>query len=162
MTRSPWISGADPKLRALDLDPQRYDGYVRNANVFGDGITIEDNLAVIVDYAEGPTLTYSLNAHSPWEGYRVAINGTEGRVELDVVERGAAIPSVRGQVEVDPGDRQEYRRRWLRPGWRVNDSSRNGIGRKRSMSPCRDQEDRTEVETTSSWQTSSAPQSPIH
>ena len=93
---------ADPKLRALYLEPQSYDGYVRNADVFGDGITIEDNLAVIVDYSEGPTLTYSLNAHSPWEGYRVAINGTEGRVELDVVERGAAIPNVRGQVEVDP------------------------------------------------------------
>ena len=94
--------GADPRLRALYLEPQRYDGYVRNADVFGDGITIEDNLAVIVDYSEGPALAYSLNAHSPWEGYRVAINGTEGRVELEVVERGAVIPNGRRQVELDP------------------------------------------------------------
>ena len=36
-------------------------------------------------------LSYSLNAHSPWEGYRVAVNGTEGRAELEVVERGAVL-----------------------------------------------------------------------
>ena len=34
-------------------------------------------------------MSYSLNAHAPWEGYTVAINGTRGRAELTVVERGA-------------------------------------------------------------------------
>lgn len=42
----------------------------------------------MVGYRGGSSLSYTLNAHSPWEGYRVAINGTEGRIELDVVERG--------------------------------------------------------------------------
>ena len=32
-------------------------------------------------------MAYSLTAFSPWEGYRVGINGTGGRIELDVVER---------------------------------------------------------------------------
>jgi predicted dehydrogenase len=80
----------DERLRRLYLDNEHHDGYLRDRDVFADGITIEDNLAVIVDYAGGPTLNYSLNAHSPWEGYRVAINGTKGRAELEVVERGAA------------------------------------------------------------------------
>jgi hypothetical protein len=80
----------DERLRRLYLDNEHHDGYLRDRDVFADGITIEDNLAVVVDYAGGPTLNYSLNAHSPWEGYRVAINGTEGRAELEVVERGAA------------------------------------------------------------------------
>jgi hypothetical protein len=31
-------------------------------------------------------MTYSLNAHCPWEGYRVAFNGTKGRLEFNVVE----------------------------------------------------------------------------
>jgi predicted dehydrogenase len=79
----------DPRLEALYLDAEDEDGYIRDKDVFTDGITIEDNLALIVDYASGATLSYSLNAHSPWEGYRVAVNGTEGRVELDVVERGS-------------------------------------------------------------------------
>ena len=47
----------------------------------------------MVEYQGGPRLSYSLNAHSPWEGYRVAINGTEGRAELEVVERAAVTSS---------------------------------------------------------------------
>src|SRR5699024_2019561 len=65
--------------------------------VFADGITAEDNLTAIVDYSRGAVLTYALNAHSPWEGYRVAVNGTAGRAELEVVERAEVIP--RGQDE---------------------------------------------------------------
>ena len=81
----------DPRLKALYLDAEGHDGYHRDRDVFGDGITIEDNLALVVDYASGATLSYSLNAHAPWEGYRVAVNGTEGRAELEVVERGAVL-----------------------------------------------------------------------
>jgi len=38
------------------------------------------------------------NAHSPWEGYRVAINGTRGRLELDVVERTHVHPGSAGKM----------------------------------------------------------------
>jgi predicted dehydrogenase len=65
-------------------------------------VTTEDNLAVIVDYDRGTTLSYALNAHSPWEGYRIAINGTEGRAELEVVERAAVLVGTDGKVMVDP------------------------------------------------------------
>ncbi len=92
---------SDERLRRLYLDQEHRDGYRRDQGVFTDGITIEDNLAVIVDYAGGATLSYSLNAHSPWEGYRVAVNGTEGRLELDVVERAAVLPASGGSP-VDP------------------------------------------------------------
>ena len=50
----------------------------------------------------GATLTYALNAHSPWEGYRIAINGTEGRAELEVVERAAVLVGSDGNVVLDP------------------------------------------------------------
>ncbi|MCT9002428.1 Gfo/Idh/MocA family protein [Microbacterium memoriense] len=81
----------DPRLTALYLDAEGHDGYLRDRDVFGPGITIEDNLALVVDYASGATLSYSLNAHAPWEGYRVAVNGTRGRAELEVIERGAVL-----------------------------------------------------------------------
>ncbi|GGF38518.1 hypothetical protein GCM10010922_12310 [Microbacterium sorbitolivorans] len=58
----------DPRLQALYLDAEAEDGYIRDTDVFTDGITIEDNLALIVDYASGATLSYSLNAHSPLGG----------------------------------------------------------------------------------------------
>lgn len=91
----------DERLKALFLDNEHHDGYRRDQDVFTGGITIEDNLALVVEYQGGPRLSYSLNAHSPWEGYRVAVNGTEGRAELEVVER-AAVTSSTDKMVVDP------------------------------------------------------------
>jgi hypothetical protein len=92
----------DERLKALFLDNEHYDGYRRDQDVFTGGITIEDNLALVVEYQGGPRLSYSLNAHSPWEGYRVAVNGTEGRAELEVVERAAVLSSTDKKTVVDP------------------------------------------------------------
>ena len=92
----------DERLKALYLDAEQHDGYLRDRDVFSDGITIEDNLALVVDYASGATLSYSLNAHCPWEGYRVAVNGTEGRAELEVVERGAVLADEGLHPVLDP------------------------------------------------------------
>ncbi|QDG68251.1 Gfo/Idh/MocA family oxidoreductase [Pseudarthrobacter sp. NIBRBAC000502772] len=92
----------DERLKALFLDNEHYDGYRRDQDVFTGGITIEDNLALVVEYQGGPRLSYSLNAHSPWEGYRVAVNGTEGRAELEVVERAAVLNSTDKKTVVDP------------------------------------------------------------
>lgn len=91
----------DPVLRALYWDAERHDGYVRDRDVFAPGITIEDNLSVMVGYTRGAVLTYSLNAHSPWEGYRVTVNGTGGRAELEVVERSAVLPGPDGRIVLD-------------------------------------------------------------
>ena len=92
----------DERLKALFLDNEHYDGYRRDQDVFTGGITIEDNMALVVEYQGGPRLSYSLNAHSPWEGYRVAVNGTEGRAELEVVERAAVSSSTDKKTVVDP------------------------------------------------------------
>jgi len=92
----------DRRLKELYLDNEHYDGYIRDRDVFDTGISIEDNLALLVDYDSGATMSYSLNAHSPWEGYRVTVNGTAGRAELEVVERGAALIEDDGTVIVDP------------------------------------------------------------
>ncbi len=76
----------DPELKKLYLDCEADDGYLRDQNVFGEGISIEDDLAVSVRYKSQATLSYHLTAYSPCEGYRVAFNGTKGRLELNVVE----------------------------------------------------------------------------
>ncbi|MBI9113875.1 Gfo/Idh/MocA family protein [Sanguibacter suaedae] len=89
----------DPRLRDLYLEAEGHDGYLRDLDVFSGPITIEDNLAVVVDYERGATLTYSLNAHGPWEGYTVAVNGTAGRAELTVVER-TSVPAFPGAGDV--------------------------------------------------------------
>ncbi|TPW98458.1 Gfo/Idh/MocA family oxidoreductase, partial [Schumannella luteola] len=66
----------DPLFAGLYLEQEAHDGYLRDRDVFDAGITIEDNLSLVVDYAGGPSMSYSLNAHAPWEGYTVTVNGT--------------------------------------------------------------------------------------
>ncbi|MBT2419427.1 Gfo/Idh/MocA family oxidoreductase [Streptomyces sp. ISL-22] len=86
---------ADDTLRALYLDAERDDGYVRDRNVFDGPVTIEDDMAVLVRYGRGATMTYHLTAYSPWEGYRVMFNGSAGRLELDVEESRWQSPRTR-------------------------------------------------------------------
>ena len=73
-------------LESLYLKAEHEDGYIRDQSVFGDYISIEDTMNVLVQYASGAQLSYSLNAYSAREGFRVTFTGTNGRIELDVAE----------------------------------------------------------------------------
>ena len=44
-------------------------------------------MQAIVKYSNGATMAYSLDAHMPFEGYRVAFNGELGRLEVRDHER---------------------------------------------------------------------------
>ncbi len=72
--------------RGLYLDAEKETGYIRDQNVFGEPITAEDTMTVTARYANGALLSYCLVAYAPWEGLRVAVTGTRGRVEMDVIE----------------------------------------------------------------------------
>ncbi|NQU11781.1 Gfo/Idh/MocA family oxidoreductase [bacterium] len=69
------------QLRELYLDQESHDGYQRDRCVFSDQIDIEDTMNVVVEYRSGVRMSYALTAFSPWEGYRIAFNGTKGRLE---------------------------------------------------------------------------------
>jgi len=56
-------------------------GYIRDQNVFRDGIDIYDQMSLNVRYRTGEVLTYSLTCYSPREGMRVCFNGDRGRIE---------------------------------------------------------------------------------
>jgi predicted dehydrogenase len=77
----------DERLKSLYLEAEKEDGYLRDQNVFGDGISIEDTMNLVVRYRSGAQLSYSLTAYSPWEGFRIAFNGSKGRIELDELEK---------------------------------------------------------------------------
>jgi len=72
--------------RGLYLNAEEETGYLRDRNVFGDPVTAEDTMNVSVRYQNGVLLSYSLIAYSPWEGLRVSVTGTKGRVEMDISE----------------------------------------------------------------------------
>ncbi|WP_030435188.1 Gfo/Idh/MocA family protein [Actinoplanes subtropicus] len=89
----------NPRLRELYLDAEAEDGYHRDQNVFAPGITIEDDLSVLVRYDTGATMTYHLTAYAPWEGYRLMVNGSKGRLELEVVESDHVSPAAAGELK---------------------------------------------------------------
>lgn len=73
-------------LKGLYLNAEHEDGYYRDQSVFGDGISIEDTMGVMVRYKNKAIMTYSLNAYMPWEGFNVNLNGDKGRIEVFVGE----------------------------------------------------------------------------
>jgi predicted dehydrogenase len=94
------LSLADnPGLRELYLDAERHDGYLRDRNVFAPGVSIDDDMAVLVRYSSGATMSYHLTAYAPWEGYRLMINGSRGRLELEVVESDFVSPDGAREVK---------------------------------------------------------------
>jgi predicted dehydrogenase len=72
--------------KGLYLDAEAETGYLRDRNVFGEPVTIEDTMAVTARYSNDALLSYCLVAYAPWEGLRVAITGTKGRIEMDIEE----------------------------------------------------------------------------
>lgn len=73
-------------LRRVYLEQEQYDGYFRDKCVFSPDIDIEDNMNLVVEYANGTKMSYSLNAFLPWEGYIINFNGTKGRLEHKCME----------------------------------------------------------------------------
>lgn len=66
----------------LYLNCEDVDGYLRDRCVFSDKIDIEDSVSVNVLYSGGAVMSYSLTAHSPYEGMNLSFNGTDGRMEI--------------------------------------------------------------------------------
>jgi hypothetical protein len=54
---------------------------------------------VLVRYDTGASMTYHLTAYAPWEGYRLMVNGSKGRLELEVVESDHVSPAAAGTVK---------------------------------------------------------------
>jgi predicted dehydrogenase len=78
-----------PDKRRMDLYAacEDADHYYRDGCVFREDIDIFDNMQAIVRYTNDATMTYSLNAFMPYEGYRVAFNGEKGRLDVRSYER---------------------------------------------------------------------------
>jgi predicted dehydrogenase len=81
-----WDMTKDKRLMALYADNQQYDGYLRDGCVWKEDIDIFDKMGASIKYANGVQVSYSLTAYSPYEGYRIAFNGTEGRLEAWIQE----------------------------------------------------------------------------
>jgi predicted dehydrogenase len=92
--------------RAAEAD----SGYIRDRNVFREGIDIPDQMSLNVRYRTGELLTYSLVCYSPREGMRVTFNGDRGRIEYHEFigsHMNRAVRSKDFQIEEKPGSEAE-------------------------------------------------------
>jgi predicted dehydrogenase len=71
----------------LYVSAEDVDGYHRDGCVYKEDIDIYDSMSALVKYSNGATMTYSVNAFMPFEGYRLAFNGEKGRLEIRDYER---------------------------------------------------------------------------
>ncbi|MBI9070245.1 MAG: Gfo/Idh/MocA family oxidoreductase [Melioribacteraceae bacterium] len=76
-----WDITKDQHMMDLYAANEKHDGYIRDNCLFRKEIDIYDKMSAQVKYKNNVTLNYSLTTYSPYEGWKVAFNGTEGRIE---------------------------------------------------------------------------------
>jgi len=76
-----WDITKDKRSMELYVDHEKHDGYIRDNCLFRNEIDIYDKMSAQVKYSDNTILNYSLTTYSPFEGWRVSLNGTEGRIE---------------------------------------------------------------------------------
>lgn len=81
-----WDMTQNANLMELYAANEQYDGYHRDGCVWKEDIDIFDKMAVQIRYANKVQVSYSLTAYSPYEGYRIAFNGTKGRIDAWIKE----------------------------------------------------------------------------
>ncbi|GAA0374341.1 Gfo/Idh/MocA family protein [Bacillus horti] len=80
---------------------EHYTDYRPDQCIFDSEINIEDTYTSTVRYNKGALLSYSINFSTPYEGYRLAINGTKGRIETTEYHIPARIPFPVPQQTID-------------------------------------------------------------
>jgi predicted dehydrogenase len=68
--------------KKLYIDCEDADGYLRDGCVWDNEIDTYDSMTVEVRYNNGVLLSYTLNAFMPYEGQKIAFNGTNGRLDI--------------------------------------------------------------------------------
>lgn len=71
----------DSHLMDLYVKNEQYDGYIRDNCLWREEIDIYDKMAVQIKYANDVQVSYSLTTYSPYEGWRLAFNGFDGRID---------------------------------------------------------------------------------
>ena len=81
-----YVDITQDELKRLYLDCEDADGYLRDRCVFSEKVDIEDTVSVNVLYSGGTVMSYTLSAFSPYEGMRIVLTGTKGRMEATNID----------------------------------------------------------------------------
>lgn len=76
-----WDITRDKHSMDLYVANEQHDGYLRDGCVWRNEIDIFDKMAVQIKYANNVQVSYSLTTYSPFEGWQIAFNGFNGRMD---------------------------------------------------------------------------------
>jgi predicted dehydrogenase len=81
-----WDITRDRRAMDLYVNNEHHDGYIRDSCLFRPEINIYDKMSAQIKYRDNTYVNYSLTTYSPYEGWKIAFNGTDGRIEawLDI------------------------------------------------------------------------------
>ncbi len=81
-----WDITKDKRSMDLYVNHEEHDGYIRDNCLFRPEINIYDKMSAQIKYRDNTLVNYSLTTYSPYEGWKIAFNGTEGRIDawLDI------------------------------------------------------------------------------
>lgn len=81
-----WDITGNKRYMDLYVKNEEHDGYIRDSCLFRPEINIHDKMSAQIKYANDVIVNYSLTTYSPFEGWRIAFNGMDGRIEawLDI------------------------------------------------------------------------------
>ena len=76
-----WDITRDDMAMKLYVNNEQHDGYIRDNCLWRYEIDIFDKMAVQIKYANDVQVSYSLTTYSPYEGWAIAFNGFDGRID---------------------------------------------------------------------------------
>lgn len=76
-----WDITGDKRSMDLYVKNEHHDGYIRDNCLFRPEINIYDKMTAQIKYRDNTLVSYSLTTYSPYEGWKIAFNGTNGRID---------------------------------------------------------------------------------
>ena len=76
-----WDITRDKRAMDLYVNNEQYDGYIRDNCLFRPEINIYDKMSAQIKYRDNTYVNYSLTTYSPYEGWKIAFNGMDGRID---------------------------------------------------------------------------------
>ena len=76
-----WDITKNKRLMDLYVNNEQYDGYIRDNCLYRKEVNIYDKMSAQVKYKNNVVLNYSLTTYSPYEGWKLKVNGTKGSLE---------------------------------------------------------------------------------
>jgi len=84
----PYYVKVTPFMQEMYVDNEKYDGYKIDRCVFDEAIDTYDTMALNVEYDNGVIMAYSESSAAMYEGFKMYINGSDARIEVQSFSNG--------------------------------------------------------------------------